>query len=289
MKIKYFEENNIDINNLDSCIYQPHYNISDKFNQPVLLKGIGRKFPQLKVKYAVTTNSFINFCIDGGGKLHLNNKTYDVTPGTCMVIAKGTPVEYYPVQDKFTTYWLSFGGEYGDKILRYKDTIFTLSDVNELIEEWYKIYNLEKNSDWLINSSALVYKFILKLNKQMSMAFEKHITASDNKLSAITEYLSLAISNPYSLEYLAKTFKLSPAHICRMFKKEFNMTPNEYFELQKINYAKYLLIDSGYSVGEISACCGYNDSNYFSYIFKKHIGISPTQYKKIHKNENNID
>ena len=280
MKLKYFEDNNIDINNLDSCIYQPMYSISDKFNQPVLLKGIGRKYPQLRVKYASTTNTFVNFCIDGGGRLHLHNKTYEITPGTCMLISKGTPVEYYPTQDKFTAYWVSFGGEFADKMLLYKDIHFTLTDVNELIEEWYNIYNIEKNSDWLINSSALVYRFIIKLNKQMRLAFEQNVKKSNNKLQAITEYLSLAVSTPYSLDYLSKTFNLSSAYICRLFKKEFNITPNEYFELQKIKYAKQLLIESGYSISEISVSCGYNDSNYFSYIFKKHTGKSPTQFKK---------
>ena len=43
--------------------------------------------------------------------------------------------------------------------------------------------------------------------------------------------------------------------------------------------AKQLLMTSAYSVGEISDLLGYCDDNYFSYVFKKHFGLSPMQFR----------
>lgn len=280
MKIKYFEDNNIDINYLDSCIYQAPKIPNETTTYPLVLDSIGRKHPQQHINYKRTNHTFINFCIDGSGELRLNGKTYEITPGTCMIISQGTPVEYFPTQEVFTTYWMAIRGNYIDKLLTNLNICFTLTDVNELIEDWYNIYNLPKNADWAIECSSLLYKYALKLNRQMKIALQININSSNNKLQAITDYFSHAVSSPYSLDTLSEQFHLSPAYICRIFKKAYNMTPNEFFEQQKIKYATDLLKSNDFSINEVAFSCGYNDSNYFSHIFKKHTGMSPSQYRK---------
>lgn len=84
------------------------------------------------------------------------------------------------------------------------------------------------------------------------------------------------------LEELAKLCNLSLSSFKREFKKTFNDTPNNYITEQKLLRAKELLNITEMSIGEIAYGVGFNDPLYFTRIFKKKIGESPTGYR--HKN-----
>ena len=58
------------------------------------------------------------------------------------------------------------------------------------------------------------------------------------------------------------------------------MTIMYYVNSQRIELAKTLLANEKFSILEIAFQIGYNDANYFSNIFKKHVGISPSRYRK---------
>ena len=66
-----------------------------------------------------------------------------------------------------------------------------------------------------------------------------------------------------------------------MFKKEVGVNFIDYLTKERIDNAKYLIRNTNKSVKQISRDVGYNDSNYFSRVFKKHSGYSPSAYKKI--------
>jgi len=66
-----------------------------------------------------------------------------------------------------------------------------------------------------------------------------------------------------------------------VFKKEVGVNFIDYLTKERIDNAKYLIRNTNKSVKQISRDVGYNDSNYFSRVFKKHSGYSPSAYKKI--------
>lgn len=276
---KYFLEHGIDINSLTSCSFQPIYRPADNYNLPLVLSSIGRSIPQNPVKVHYAGETFVNFCVDGRGELKLFGKTYDVTPGTCMIIAKGTPVEYHAVEKKYSTFWVAFTGPDSEKVFSYRNIFSPLSNTAELLDEWYKLYEIPKDFDWPIECLAPLYRFVFKLNRQIDAQFAIDLDSSRDKLHSILNYFDHFISKPYSLDDLAEAVRLSPAHICRIFKNEYNMSPNEYFEKKKIEFAKNMLISTDHSVKEIAISCGYFNANYFTFVFKKHEGVSPSQFR----------
>ena len=82
------------------------------------------------------------------------------------------------------------------------------------------------------------------------------------------------------LEDLAKLCHLSLSSFKREFKKEFNDSPNNYFNKKKLEKAKELLNITDISIGEIAYETGFNDPLYFTRFFKKRMGLSPTDYRK---------
>lgn len=83
-----------------------------------------------------------------------------------------------------------------------------------------------------------------------------------------------------SLNSVASAVSLSPAHFSTIFSQSLNKTFIEYLTEQRIKYAKVLLANSNKRLAEIALDIGYNDPNYFSFLFKKRQGISPTEYRQ---------
>ncbi len=88
------------------------------------------------------------------------------------------------------------------------------------------------------------------------------------------------------LDEVAKYCKVSAAYLSRSFKNEIGMSFTEYLTLFRLNSADVLMTsDPDRSVTDIAYQCGFNDSNYFSYVYKKAFGHSPMSKKKSLKQE----
>lgn len=112
------------------------------------------------------------------------------------------------------------------------------------------------------NSSVSKHDFVSKLKKEIHENFSNSDYKTTNFISA----------NNLNADYVRKCFK-----------SELNVTPLEYLTKLRLNRAKYLLVQETYmSIVDIAAECGFNDSFYFSKLFKKYYGISPLNYRKTH-------
>lgn len=87
------------------------------------------------------------------------------------------------------------------------------------------------------------------------------------------------ISQEISLEELARRVEISPFYFSKLFKEETGENFIDYITMARMQTAKDLLRDHTLSIKEISASSGYSDPNYFSKLFKKIMGLTPTEYR----------
>lgn len=100
---------------------------------------------------------------------------------------------------------------------------------------------------------------------------------------AVKQYLTDNLKEDINLKDTASKFNLSPYYFSRTFKKVFGYNFSDYLNLIRIDEAKKLLKDNSLSVKEICYLVGYSDPNYFSKVFKKYEGVTPTEYRdKLH-------
>lgn len=100
------------------------------------------------------------------------------------------------------------------------------------------------------------------------------------EMEAAVHYFNETFSQNISIEEYAKNQHMSICWFIRSFKRYMNMTPMQYITSIRINKAKELLKNSDYNIQEISNLSGYENSLYFSRIFKKYTGFSPSEYRK---------
>ncbi|MCX6045593.1 MAG: AraC family transcriptional regulator [Chloroflexi bacterium] len=94
------------------------------------------------------------------------------------------------------------------------------------------------------------------------------------------DYIASAYSQPTTLETLARIACLSPTHFLRTFKQLFHQTPHQYLTQQRLNQAKKYLLTSDQSITEICYAVGFESLGSFSWLFRRHVGCSPEQYRR---------
>ncbi|MDF2834782.1 MAG: two-component system response regulator [Paenibacillus sp.] len=107
---------------------------------------------------------------------------------------------------------------------------------------------------------------------------------SDTKSPVIGQILSLIQENcagELSLKSLSAQYNIHPVYLGRLFQKETGESFSEYVNRFRIERAKALLGDSRLKVNEIARMVGYWEMGYFYKQFKKHVGVSPTDYKAL--------
>jgi AraC-like DNA-binding protein len=98
-------------------------------------------------------------------------------------------------------------------------------------------------------------------------------------IAKAVSYIENHFNEDISLQMLAELSNYSKRHFIRIFNETYHTAPVNYIITLKIRQACTLLKESNLPVSSIAMRCGFNDSNYFSRIFKKHMGITPTQYR----------
>lgn len=106
---------------------------------------------------------------------------------------------------------------------------------------------------------------------------EKKQPSIFNDLQYVLEFVDKHYNQELSLDEIATMANMNKYHFCRIFKKTTGKSLTEYVNYIRINTAVELLKEGNMNISEISNYVGFNDSNYFSRVFKKYKNIAPTK------------
>lgn len=95
----------------------------------------------------------------------------------------------------------------------------------------------------------------------------------------IREFIAVHYAEDISLQDVAGSMNYSDAYFCKIFKQCFNKSFLVYLTEYRVEKAKELLADVSTNIKDISAEVGYRDSNYFTRVFKRSVGATPTEYR----------
>lgn len=102
----------------------------------------------------------------------------------------------------------------------------------------------------------------------------------ENVASRVRGYIDENYAKDISLDDVSRMVDISPYYFSKLFKQEVGENFIEYVTRTRIKHARRFLEDSRYSIKEICVMSGYSDPNYFSRIFKKYEGMTPSEYRE---------
>jgi AraC-like DNA-binding protein len=107
------------------------------------------------------------------------------------------------------------------------------------------------------------------------------ITREHNTIvEATIKYIQENYMQTIRLAEVAKMLSVSEEHLSRTFKKEITFGFSEYITLIRLQKAEHMLKNEpSRAITEVAYACGFNDSNYFSYKFKKAFGVTPSEVR----------
>ncbi|HHV96059.1 MAG TPA: helix-turn-helix transcriptional regulator [Clostridiaceae bacterium] len=140
-----------------------------------------------------------------------------------------------------------------------------------------KYYEIHIKADLLKLLAIISREYEKKDNEKGLQVFYRYRDAINNTIKHIDENYNM----DFNLEDASRMAMMSPAYFSFIFKQITGKTFVEYKNTLRIAKAIDLMKDPNLSITDICYTVGFNDTAYFSKIFKKHTGISPSQYRKL--------
>ncbi|MCJ8339051.1 MAG: AraC family transcriptional regulator [Pseudomonadales bacterium] len=237
----------------------------------------------------VHDDNLLIYCVEGGGNCQLENTSYSINAGDLLLLPRGVAHSYQASDDNpWTVYWIHFGGDKSSDFIEYlnerQDNFIIRVGVNARLIANFEI--LLESLQSSINFSAFIHasnmlRQILTYIAQLKPLAKAQLVAHQFDLELVHSVMQSSLHQKLDLQTLAQSVNLSKFHFIKKYKELTNSTPINYFIHLKIERACHLLDISTKSIKEISYSLGYEDTYYFSRIFKKVMGISPHQYRQM--------
>jgi AraC-like DNA-binding protein len=232
----------------------------------------------------------------GEGKFHTSkSKCIDVKEGDILLIKPGLWHSYYPNKKTgWNEYWIGFKGEVMDMrarngFLDNENNIYKVGMRDEIINLYQQAINVATTES---TAYQQVLAGIANMLLGLSMAYDKEQQFENYTVLQMTKAKMIIRENLYAKttpEEIANTLNMSYSWFRKTFKEFTGLSPASYIQRLKLQAAKDALISTNQSIKEIAYTLHYDNSEHFSTQFKKHIGLSPKDFRAQHgKFTNNI-
>ncbi|MFS1512169.1 response regulator transcription factor [Chengkuizengella sp. SCS-71B] len=133
----------------------------------------------------------------------------------------------------------------------------------------------------MLKHSISINDLLQAINELVYFCLDKicNKKSSDVLMISAGDYIQHHISSDLSIDELSNYLKISPSYFSLLFKQHFQMTFIEYVTKQRLDLAKSLLIMTDHSITKIGKMIGYAERRYFTKVFQKNEGLSPSEYR----------
>lgn len=235
----------------------------------------------------------IIYVASGLGHFHFDNSDNDTTvPAGNIVLFRPKEFQKYEYygKDKTEVYWIHFTGSDVKNILRKygfsdKQRIFPVGTSLEY-ERVFKRIILELQrcqDDYEEMLTLLLRHLFIIFHRELSREHVLKNKYLDHEMDTAAAYFNENYNHNINIEEYASSKGMSVSWFIRNFKRYTGSTPMQFIVSIRINNAQMLLETTTYAVNEIARMVGYDNPLYFSRLFHKQKGYSPSQYRKREK------
>lgn len=254
-------------------------------------------FPAVKYHYVNKANGvdyyILIYCVSGKGWYKIGEKKQLVKENEYIILPPNTPYSFGASNSNpWTIYWIHFKGNLASSFLEYpllpreiKATQNSrIQDRIHIFEEIYENLELSFHSEHYSYASMCLFYFLssFKYINQFRQIRKKDINEFLFSEKVIY-YMKENLGHNLTLNDFAEYFGYSSSHFSSKFLIETKQSPIKYFIVLKVQKACEYIELSNMKLCDIYPKLGFQDAAYFSRIFTKIMGISPSKYREREK------
>lgn len=265
-----------------------HYYYEPNFFQYLRTNSTSMPRPHFHENYE------IYYLISGRRRFIIEDEIYDINPGDMVLVPKfkahiiiNTPDmdvdefhEHFLLSPKETDFPELFRSCFDTHFHRLPNNAR-----NTILECYHSMrVNTRKNDAFTeyCNHADLIKIMSTLARLPLSQKNTEQFTKNDMMMQEAALYIKNHCSQALTLGEIAAKYHFSREYFSAIFKASTGSGFNEYLTQMRVTKAIDLLINTDLSILEISNLCGFNDSNYFSTIFKKITTFSPKKFRTTH-------
>ncbi len=223
--------------------------------------------------------SCMQYVRSGGGVIISDGKIFTVQKGDTFLVREGANQIYYSNPDNdFARVWINFKGKLSRDIMSAYGVddcvVFRGANTEKFFDEWFAAAGAKTKTEYE-NLTARTFLEAVQFLTAYAATGAPIATPPEQ----IRLYIDCHIMDDISIADLARQFFFSQEHVIRTFRATYGITPHQYIIQSKIRIAMIMLRFSSDSISVIAARLNFSDAHHFSALFKKSLGVSPTEYR----------
>ena len=228
----------------------------------------------------------IQYTLNGNGVYESEGNLYNLEKNKGFITCVPNNSKYYLPNhgDCFWEYiYVHFNGsvakQFYEEIKKVSGDTFSLPPDNPAIQLMVNEYELlEHGKQYLrFESGDFMYNFLTTLLREISAP-----GSSGSQITDAVNQINTNYNTDISLSELSKNLGLTPSQLSRLFHNEMGITPIEYLTNVRLEHSMQLLTMTNLGINEIASLCGFSNGNYFTKVFKKKLGLTPSKYRTNH-------
>ncbi len=269
---------------------------------PLYIRKMGY-FPKVKYHYVQKDNGtdycMLIYCVAGRGHYCINGgEEHSLEADQYIILPDNMPYRFWADEkDPWTIYWLHFEGSLSRQFVQYPITARNiipgktsrLQDRIDVFNEIYASFSMAYTQEYMVHASLTLYHLLSSFVHLEAFRHYKSGQTDQSFAAQVIHYMDENVSRNLSLQDIAKHFKYSPSHFSALFQKETGYSPINYYIQLKVRRACQYVELSQLRFFEIADMVGFNEPAYFTRIFTKVMGMSPSEYRHREAPNNNIN
>lgn len=259
-------------NKLQKFVRQFHY-INEQHLPLIRGVGIGRGSLDYDWDARTRKEQFIvlQVTLEGEGFLKTSKKTTSLTKNKAFLAKIPENFRYFGED------WHFLFIEFSSGMTQWLDTPISIVELSDSFVERLRGFVLDINTQELTITENAKAAFPLFLD--IKEEIQKETPIKTITIQAVKEHIDHYYFEDISLEQLSEKYELSKYKLIRQFEAAYASSPMRYLKKVRILHSLSLLWEDE-AVETIAQKVGFSTGNYFSKVFKKELGISPSDYKK---------
>ena len=221
----------------------------------------------------------ISIRLHGSAKFETKDKVFNIKKGDIIYIPKNADYRQTTSGETvFAVHFINYSHTSNSKLesLSIEDSSF----LEETFKQMYDVWK-EKKQGHRYLCMSLLYNLLYFFNCQENSQIIDSLS-HDGKMNVVMDYIHTNYRRgAVNISNLADMCAMSETYFRKLFKKIHGVSPQQYIINLKLVFASHLLGSNLYTIGEVSQKSGFNDTKYFSRLFKAHFGITPKKYQNL--------